>query len=333
MTPADNPTQGTGVEQAAQAFEDLLSGKAGKQTPNEGQPAEDAEADEAEALEATDAEEDAPSDEEGSEEEDAADQDEEEGRPLEDLDRLVTVTVDGKAEQIPLREALAGYQRQSDYTRKTQELGEERRSFYEERDAVRVERAQYGQLLGALQQQLQYMQTVQQPDWEKLYNEDPIQYVRERENWRDMQERISATQAEMQRVQAAQAAEREQAMSNLVQVNRGKLLETMPQWKDKSRWDQDRAKIKEYGQTVGFSAQELAQVYDHRAVVTLWKAMRYDEMQSKRPKPSTSKAPAPAPAGTPSSAPRSTNDLTRAKQRLAKTGRVRDAAAIFEKII
>jgi hypothetical protein len=137
----------------------------------------------------------------------------------------------------------------------------------------------------------------------------------------------------MQRVQAAQAAEREQALSQLVQANRGKLLEAMPHWKDKARWEQDRAKIREYGQTLGFSAQELSQVYDHRAVVTLWKAMRFDEMQSKRPKPAQAKAPAPAPAGTPASAPRSTTEVTRLKQRLAKTGRVRDAAAIFEKFL
>ena len=39
--------------------------------------------------------------------------------PVEDLH---TVTVNGETVQVPLSEALAGYQRQSDYTRKTQEL-------------------------------------------------------------------------------------------------------------------------------------------------------------------------------------------------------------------
>lgn len=42
-------------------------------------------------------------------------------------DKYVTVTVDGEEVRVPLKEALSGYQRQADYTRKTQELSEQRR--------------------------------------------------------------------------------------------------------------------------------------------------------------------------------------------------------------
>ena len=39
---------------------------------------------------------------------------------------VVRVKLDGEELQVPLSEALAGYQRQADYTRKTQELAEQR---------------------------------------------------------------------------------------------------------------------------------------------------------------------------------------------------------------
>jgi hypothetical protein len=42
-------------------------------------------------------------------------------------DKAVKVQVDGKEVTIPLQEAIAGYQRQADYTRKTQELSEQRK--------------------------------------------------------------------------------------------------------------------------------------------------------------------------------------------------------------
>lgn len=42
-------------------------------------------------------------------------------------DRHVKLNVAGEEVDVPLREALAGYQRQSDYTRKTQELSEQRK--------------------------------------------------------------------------------------------------------------------------------------------------------------------------------------------------------------
>lgn len=41
-------------------------------------------------------------------------------------DRHVTVKVDGQEQRVPLKEAIDGYSRQSDYTRKTQELATER---------------------------------------------------------------------------------------------------------------------------------------------------------------------------------------------------------------
>jgi predicted metal-dependent hydrolase len=42
-------------------------------------------------------------------------------------DKYVSVQVDGEEVRVPLKEALSGYQRQADYTRKTQELSEQRR--------------------------------------------------------------------------------------------------------------------------------------------------------------------------------------------------------------
>lgn len=42
-------------------------------------------------------------------------------------DKYVKVVVDGEELEVPLKEAVSGYQRQADYTRKTQQLAEERR--------------------------------------------------------------------------------------------------------------------------------------------------------------------------------------------------------------
>lgn len=44
-------------------------------------------------------------------------------------DHLVTVKVDGEELRVPLREALNGYQRHADYTRKTQQIAEQAREY------------------------------------------------------------------------------------------------------------------------------------------------------------------------------------------------------------
>lgn len=43
-------------------------------------------------------------------------------------DKYVKVTIDGDELEVPLQEAISGYQRQADYTRKTQQLAEERKN-------------------------------------------------------------------------------------------------------------------------------------------------------------------------------------------------------------
>jgi hypothetical protein len=45
-------------------------------------------------------------------------------------DKVVRLSVDGEELAVPLKEAVAGYQRQADYTRKTQELAEQRKQLH-----------------------------------------------------------------------------------------------------------------------------------------------------------------------------------------------------------
>ena len=44
-------------------------------------------------------------------------------------DKFVKLQVDGQEVTVPIKEALAGYQRQADYTRKTQELSEQKKQL------------------------------------------------------------------------------------------------------------------------------------------------------------------------------------------------------------
>jgi len=44
-------------------------------------------------------------------------------------DKFVSLQVDGEEVKVPVKEALAGYQRQADYTRKTQEISEQRKQL------------------------------------------------------------------------------------------------------------------------------------------------------------------------------------------------------------
>lgn len=334
MTTSDTPSQGIGISEAASQFEAILSGSPGKQTPEQ-EPADESSAPEdgAETLEASAPDDETP-EEPGDEEQDATATDEEADDAPDPMDQLVTVKIDGKEEQIPLKEAIAGYQRTADYSRKTMALAEERKQLQAEAGQVMAERQQYAQLLPILQQQLQQLAS-QEPDWERLYAEDPLEYVRQKDLHREHNERLQATQAEQQRVAALMQHQQVAQLQNLVTEGRQKLTELIPAWRDKQRWESDRVRLREYAQDkLGYSPDEVSQVYDPRAVVALYKAMRHDELTGKRPAPAAQPSPRTMRAGAPNAVPaRQTSEITKAKQRLAATGRVRDAAKIFESLI
>lgn len=247
--------------------------------------------------------------------------------------KVFTVKVDGKEVEVTLEELQKGYSRTQDYTRKTQQIAEMRKATEAELQAIRAERQQYAQLLGALSEQVK---TAAEPqiDWDRLYQEDPIEYVRQREVMRENREKAAAIQAEQARLAQISQQEQMQQLQVLKAKESEKLVEALPGWKDPAKAKAEKAMLVEFGQKMGFSPQELGNIYDHRVVLALRKAALYDQMQAKRQgiKPVTNNGPKPAKPGAAGRVSQM-SDSARANQRLAKTGRVDDAASAIELLL
>ena len=314
---------------AASAISQMLAPEEGQAQVEETQPVEESE----EETETAASEEESPGEEDAPEEEPAEEQSEDEEEPKEEEQpQTFTVKVDGKDVSVTLEELQKGYSRTQDYTRKTQQIAEVRKQVEAETQAVRAERAQYAQLLGALQAQLQA--TEPQVDLDRLYNEDPIEWVRQKEILRERQEKAYAIQAEQQRLAQLSQQEQQQAMEQQLIAQKDALLAALPEWKDPNKAKAEKALVVETAKSVGFSEDDLKQVYDHRLVLLLRKAGLYDQMMSKRQgiKPVVSNGPRPAKPGA-AGRVSTTTESTRAKQRLAKTGRIDDAASAIELLL
>ena len=188
------------------------------------------------------------------------------------------VKVDGEEIEVPEDEVLKGYSRTSDYTRKTQKLAEERKALEAEAQKVKAEREQYAQGLQALKSQLA---TVQEPDWAKLADEDPIEFVKQKELHRDRKEKLALVEQEQRKVAELQAYEQQRALQTYIQEEQAKLADAIPAWKDAKTAQAEKEKIASFALSLGYSEADIAQIYDHRAVVALRKAALYDEMMSK----------------------------------------------------
>jgi len=321
--------QATNLADAASAISAMLAPEQGQAELDETQPAEESEED----LEAAASEEDDSGVEDAPEEETSEEQSGEDEEPEEqEQPQTFSVKIDGKEVSVTLDELQKGYSRTQDYTRKTQQIAEVRKQVEQETQAVRAEREQYAQLLGALQAQLQSSEP--QVDLDRLYHEDPIEWVRQKEVLRDRQEKAYAIQAEQQRLYQLSQQEQQQSIQQHLESQKDALLAALPEWKDPKKAKLEKAMLIESAKSAGFSDEDLKSVYDHRLVLLLRKAALFDQMVSKRQgiKPVVNNGPRPAKPGA-AGRVSATSEVTRAKQRLAKTGRIDDAADAILKLL
>ena len=265
--------------------------------------------------------------------EDEADEEEEDERP-EGEAQFFSVIVDGESQDVPLDELISGYQRQSSFTQKSQQLAEERKGFDVERAALQQERQNYSGVLQQLQQQMQAARTPANFDWDALERNDPVQWLKLKELERQRAGEIAAVQDEQMRVQQLTADQQGRELQERLLAETDLVLERIPEWQDSDKKAEDQRKLAEFGRTLGFSDDELSTVYDHRALVTLYKAWQFDELTNgEKVQAAKSKI------GSVKSGNRETSRRTRSRKqkaqraKLKKTGKVDDAAAIFSQIL
>ena len=243
----------------------------------------------------------------------------------------------GKDElDVPLDELLKGYSRTADYTRKTQEIAETRKAV--EADRAKIDEAAklrdtYAQRLQVIEQMLNQQDAGE--DLATLKEHDPIGYAVKVAEQSERDKQLNAVRAERQRLAQQQQAEQGERLKAHLATEAQKLAEAIPEISDPVKGQAIRTDIRNYAQKLGFSEQELAQVYDSRAVTALYKAMQYDKLVSNKGETSkkVSQAPRMLKPGTSAPEARQSQEVKNMRGRLKKSGRARDAAALFERFL
>jgi hypothetical protein len=317
-------------ESTTAAFESFLAPKEDKQ--------EEAVIEEVEESFEPEVEDFEEQDEELVDEEELEYDDEEDGEEETEVEELeeqpvYRVTVDGNEIEVTQDELLNGYSRQQDYTRKTQELANQRKLIEQQAQELQQRDAIYAQLLPKMEAQLKG-ELVNEPDWNSLYDDDPIAYVREKQIWDEKKEKLTAVSAEQQRLQQEAYAQQQQQIAYIVQDGQQRILQIIPEWKNAEIASKEKSAIRDYGINVlGYSAQEMDAIYDYRALLGLrnaWLNSKTVEATKKKP---TQKSPSRVARPGSSTRKKSLAPAQRAKQVLAKTGKVQDAAKVFEQFL
>jgi hypothetical protein len=316
---SESQSQGTTVQDAANSFLGLMDVA---EAP-EGQVEAQSEQPEEELV----SEEGQEEQEEGEQEESEYESDDQEE------EQTFLVKVAGEEKELTLSELKSFAQQGADYTKKTQQLAEQRKVI--ESEAKAIEEAKY--LRDAYAQRLQAMEQLlnspeQTEDLEYLKESDPIGYAVRVAEKQQQREQLQAVQLERQRIAEQQQAEYAQQMQGYLAQQAEQLSKVLPDYTDPVKGETLRSELRSFAKSnLGFSDEELSMVRDSRQVVALHKAMLYDKLQ--QAKPSVNKRVSEAPKTIKSGngvKPTTSENVKRQQKQLQQTGRVRDAAKLFE---
>ena len=243
----------------------------------------------------------------------------------------------GKEEvEVPLDELLKGYSRTADYTRKTQEIAETRKQVEAEKakiDEANKLRDVYAQRLEVIEQMLKQDSG---EDLAALKEVDPIGYATKVAEQVEREKQLAAVQAERNRIAQQQQAEQSERLKAHLAREAEKLTEAIPGFADPVKSQAIKTDIRNYAtNNLGFSDQELAAAYDSRAILSIYKAMMYDKLVANKGEATkkVSQAPKMLKPGTSTPEARVSQEVKNMRGRLKKTGRAKDAAALFERFL
>ena len=306
------------------------------------EPAEEAQEESEEPSETPEDESD-ESEEDDEEDGDGLEECEEEDESGDDDIALYTVRVNGEEIEVTEDELVKGYSRQADYTKKTQELSEQRRNieqiesqYNSQLGQMHQERQQYMDALNQLiQQSMGGLEQFSNVDWNRLKEEDPIEFITKRDEYREAQERVRSGQHQYTLEQQKQAGEMQALQQQVLQQEHAQMVEKIPEWGDPTQQKVLATGLREYATGQGYTEEEIGSLVDHRSLIVLMKAQKYDELQRADVKTKKVKNKPRVVRSGKGSGKKEANKSKRiaSMKRLQQTGHIDDAATLLEDFV
>lgn len=198
------------------------------------------------------------------------------------VDDTEEVDHEGKKYRVP-KDIKPALMLHADYTKKTQEVAEQRRAleaqqqqFQQARELQQQNLREYAQL-SSIDSQLEQFSKL---NWQQLSAEDPFQA-----------QQLWMQQAQLKEARQSLAGNLSQREQQALESQRAEAAKRVKEGQDMltreiKNWSPEYAKtLAGYGETMGYTQQELATVQDARAIKLLHKAYLYDQLAAKASKP------------------------------------------------
>lgn len=166
---------------------------------------------------------------------------------------------------------------QADYTRKTQELAEQRRQFEQTQAQAQQIDQEYINGLAQLRALDNQIEQYKQVDWNGLIQADPAQAQQLRIQFDQLKDQRQQLDQENRHKAQQRQLQQQQLIAKQLEEGQRVLAEKIP------GWGQEMAgQLVEHAKSYGFTAQEASQIADPRAVQLLHDAMQYRRLTAKQ---------------------------------------------------
>ena len=266
-----NESNSISVNEAIDQLLPLEEAKANPEIEAVTEPEEEAQV--SEATEQEEVEEDNSS--EGEEVEDTSELEDDDEQVEEEV-QLFKVKIDGEEAEVTLDEALSGYQRERTFHKRMNEVSQKSKAVEAKDAEAKQLRDQYAEGLQQIEQALR----VPEPNWEELRRtKTNDEFASIHAEYQIQQNNLAKVQQQQQIIKTQQQAEHQEKYQNHLKAEFDTMLDRIPAWRDEKVRDAERSKVISYAKSnMGYTDDEIAQASDHRAIVTLRKAMLYDEL-------------------------------------------------------
>lgn len=179
-----------------------------------------------------------------------------------------------------IAELSQGHLRQSDYTRKTQELAEQRQAFEAERTRANET---YQHLQAQFQQVSNWLEATKPQRPQIPYEADLVawgRYQQEKDQW-DEAQRYWVGQAKQ--VQETRKAEQQASFEKHLRTESEALFKAIPAFRDPGKRDAFVTEAARLFEPYGIKREEIAGLTDHRMIRVLVDAVKLHRLQARKP--------------------------------------------------
>lgn len=257
------------------------------------------------------------------------DQDEDEAEEAEDAGQqeLYTVKVDGEEREVTLDDLKRSFSGQAYIQKGMQEAAEAKKEAEGVYQALLNERQQLSNLL--YQAQSGQLAPPPVPPSRELFNNDPIGYMEAKLSYDEALQTYQNQQYQIQQVTEQQNYQMQIAQQQYLQGEMQRLAQAIPEFGDAKTASKLKEDLMQFGSKLGYSEAELSEVMDHRAILVLQKAMKYDQLvegKSKATQKASNARPVVKPGTKKTGRTGAAKQRQNAQARMKKTGSIDDVA-------